>query len=158
MTLTPEELGHRLAPMVWDSFTAFIEDLPADAPEVQPEEILIFFLWLHTRACRKAFAKRGDSSLATSALDALHRSILEDLEAHGVGRGQLPLFEQRVSARYATYAGAAGAYDGTVAEEAARLMTGNAAHPAALVAACAEAIITTTAPLSDFLADVVLQG
>lgn len=167
MTWTSAELGDQLAQLAWESFsdlldgdaaggstsaTAFFGRTPA------AEEVLILVLWLHTRACQQAFARRADAGAVKAVLDALHAGVFEDLEAHGVPRAQLPLFEQRVSARYAEYYAAANRGSATVGETAARHVGGTEEPPPALCAAVAEATTTIAGPLRDFLEDMALEG
>jgi hypothetical protein len=171
MRMMAGELGDNLAQLVWESFTDFLErrtdphsDATADGdvavlpmPTVEPEEALIFFMWLHTRACQQACAHDPDG--ARAVLDAMHQALYEDLEARAISRVQLPLFEQRVSARYTEYYEAAGnVTEERVVEVAARnLMIQSAGHASAILE-LAEAAAVTSGPLRDFLKDVEIAA
>lgn len=169
MRMTTAELGDSLAQLVWESFSDFIErrGLGADTgpehdggtavlalPTVEPEEALIFFMWLHTRACQQACA---DVECIKKVLDAMHRAIYEDLEARTFSRVQLPLFEQRVSVRYTEYYEAAGDRSSEkVVEVAARHVLVNGMRRPAITLELAEAATVTSGPLRDFLEDIEL--
>ena len=169
MRMTTAELGDNLAQLVWESFTDFIERRgigtdPSEEedggtavlalPTVEPEEALIFFMWLHTRACQQACA---DPECIKKVLDAMHRAIYEDLEARTFSRVQLPLFEQRVSARYSEYYEAAVDQTGEkVVEVAARHVLVNGMRRPAITLELAEAATVTSGPLRDFLEDIEL--
>jgi hypothetical protein len=172
MRISTSELGDNLAQLVWESFTDFIErravaaDEGAEAeggaavltlPTVEAEEALIFFMWLHTRACQQACGQTPDR--VRPVLDAMHKALYEDLEARAISRVQLPLFEQRVSARYTEYyEAAANLTDEKVVEVAARhVLPGGRARPAIMLE-LAEAATVTSGPLRDFLQDVELAG
>ncbi|HSH45741.1 MAG TPA: hypothetical protein VK966_07790 [Longimicrobiales bacterium] len=156
------ELGDNLAQLVWESFSDFLErrgvgDDDHDGgtavlamPTVEPEEVLIFFMWLHTRACQQACGGRPE--MVRKVLDAMHRAIYEDMEAHSFSRVQLPLFEQRVSARYSQYYEAAsGDSAEKVVEVAARQVLINGMRRPAVVLELAEAATVTSGPLRDFM-------
>ena len=170
MLMSAAELGGNLAQLVWESFSDFMDRrglLPADqqegggtgvlaAPTVEPEEALIFFMWLHTRACQQACGHRPE--LVRGVLDQMHRALYEDLEAHAIPRVQLPLFEQRVSARYTEYYEAASLEtDERVVEVAGRNMLGDGIDRPAVVLELAEAATVTGGPLRDFLRDVSID-
>jgi hypothetical protein len=74
---------------------------------------------------------------------------------HGTPSGQLPLFEQRVSARYAEYHQAAADSDEHLGEAVSRHLVGDATR-AALVDAIRERAVAVANPLRDFLEDVEL--
>lgn len=168
-TMTPAELGDSLARLVWESFSDFLaqEDVETPVPEVDnlyddekptrrtAEEALIFFLWAHTRGAQLAFMGRAPDALIRQGLDALHRAVFEDMVQHGTPSGQLPLFEQRVSARYAEYHQAAAASDARLGEAVSRHLVGNATR-AELVDAIRERAVAVANPLRDFLEDVEL--
>lgn len=167
--MNPRELGDGLARLVWESFTEFLERDPAAGDgspgagavairELAAEELLILFLWLHTRVCQQAFGGRADPAGVRAVLDEMHRAVFEDLEARGIPRDQLPLFEQLVSARYAEYYAAAGGHAETVGEVAARHVSGTGSVPAWLPRAIAEAAIGTAGPLRDYLEEVALAS
>ena len=116
-TMTPEELGDTLARLVWESFSDFVSDGDAEIPlgalgvpshdgvpeEYPAEEALIFLMWAHTRGVQLAFVGRAPDPLVKCGLDAMHRAVFEDMAQNGTPQSQLPIFEQRVSARYAEY-------------------------------------------------------
>lgn len=169
MRMSAEELGDNLAQLVWESFSDFLErrgvtnadDGSGDGavlamPTVVPEEALIFFMWLHTRSCQQACG--ADAERGRRVLDAMHRALYEDLEESSVPRLQLPLFEQRVSARYAEYYGAASDQtDEKVVEVAARHLLVNELERPGIVLDLAEAATVTSGPLRDFLIDIELE-
>lgn len=168
MRMSAAELGDNLAQLVWESFSDFIERRGLDSteaeedggaavltlPTVEPEEALIFFMWLHTRACQQACQ---DAECVKKVLDSMHRAIYEDLEARTFSRVQLPLFEQRVSARYTEYYEAAADRSGEkVVEVAARHVLINGMRRPAVTLELAEAATVTSGPLRDFLEDIEL--
>lgn len=166
MRMSAAELGENLAQLVWESFTDFIERraLPADPeedggaavitlPTVEPEETLIFFMWLHTRACQQACGRHGDRM--KPVLDTMHQALYEDLEDRAVPRIQLPLFEQRVSARYTEYYEAAASdSEERVVEVAGRNVLLDGTRRPAITLELAEATTMTSGPLRDFLQDI----
>jgi hypothetical protein len=169
MRMSTAELGDNLAQLVWESFTDFLErraiavpeeDAEGDTavlavPAVEPEEALIFFMWLHTRACQQACGRNPDN--VREVLDAMHQAMYEDLEARAIPRLQLPLFEQRVSARYTgDYEAAANVTDEKVVEVAARHVLGAEPVDSATILDLAEAATVTSGPLRDFLQDIEL--
>lgn len=170
MRISTSELGDNLAQLVWESFTDFIErravateenDGPDGGtavlalPTVEPEEALIFFMWLHTRACQQACGHSPER--VRPVLDAMHKGLYEDLEARAISRVQLPLFEQRVSARYTEYyEAAANLTDEKVVEVAARHVLINSHARPSVMMELAEAATVTSGPLRDFLQDVEL--
>lgn len=169
MRMTAGELGDNLAQLVWESFSDFIERRGFQGegepnggagvlvmPTVEPEEALIFFMWLHTRACQQACG--GDAERGTKVLDAMHSAIYEDLGGRSVPRVQLPLFEQRVSARYAEYYDAASRQTHEkVVEVAARNVLVNEIPRPGILLDLAEAATVTSGPLRDFLHDIELD-
>ncbi len=168
--MTPEELGDTLARLVWESFTDFIADGDAEVllgdlgltaedgvpAEVPAEEILIFLMWAHTRGLQLAFIGRFDSTLVREALDAFHSAIFQDMMDNGTPKAQLPLFEQRVSARYAEYYGAAERSDRDLGVAVARHLAGSRPGSDHLAAALTERAIEVANPLKDFLEEVDL--
>ena len=169
MRMSAAELGDNLAQLVWESFSDFIERRGLEGPgaeeeggttvlalpTVEPEEALIFFMWLHTRACQQACQ---DVECVKKVLDSMHRAIYEDLEARTFSRVQLPLFEQRVSARYTEYYEAAADRSGEkVVEVAARHVLINGMRRPAVTLELAEAATVTSGPLRDFLEDIELS-
>ena len=169
-TMTPNELGDSLARLVWESFSDFLsrEDVETPLPEVDTlydderrarrtaEEALIFFLWAHTRGAQLAFMGRAPDQRIREGLDALHRAVFEDMVQHGTPSGQLPLFEQRVSARYAEYNHAAAESDARLGAAVSRHLLGDASNGAGLADAIRERAIAVANPLKDFLEDVEL--
>lgn len=168
-TMTPTELGDNLARLVWESFSDFVshEDVETPIPESDTleqgaegpdrrsiEEALIFFLWAHTRGVQLAFLGRAPEDAIREGLDALHRAVFEDLVAHGTPEAQLPLFEQRVSARYAEYHQAASESDDRLGEAVSRHLTPDPKQ--GTVEAITERAIAVANPLKDFLEDVEL--
>lgn len=164
--MSAQELGENLAQLVWESFTDFVERRGLQAepeqdggtgvlamPTVEPEEALIFFMWLHTRACQQACGT--DADWGKQVLDLMHKAIYEDLEDQSIPRVQLPLFEQRVSARYAEYYDAASrTTEERVVEVAARHVLVNEMKRPGILLDLAEAATVTSGPLRDFLQDV----
>jgi hypothetical protein len=169
-TMTPVELGDSLARLVWESFSDFLsrEDVETPLPEVDAlyddeprsrrtaEEALIFFLWAHTRGAQLAFVGRAPEDRIREGLDELHRAVFEDMVQHGTPSGQLPLFEQRVSARYAEYNAAAGESDARLGAAVSRHLVGDAKRGLVLADAIRERAIAVANPLKDFLEDVEL--
>ena len=169
MRMSAEELGENLAQLVWESFSDFLErrgpvsDNGAGEdgavlamPTLDPEEALIFFMWLHTRSCQQACGT--DIERGRQVLDAMHRALYEDLEQESIPRLQLPLFEQRVSARYAEYYDAASPQaDEKVVEVAARHLLVNEFERPGIMLDLAEATTVTSGPLRDYLAEIMLE-
>jgi len=169
-TMTTDELGDTLARLVWESFTDFLalEDVEtpiprsavmwADgAPDDQvAEEALIFFMWAHTRGAQLAFLGRTPDHTIRRGLDALHRAVFDDMAHHGTPRVQLPIFEQRVSARYAEYHQAASESDERLGEAVSRHLAGASPHSHPLAEGLTERAIAVANPLRDFLEDVEL--
>ena len=170
--MTPEELGDTLARLVWESFSDFVAEGDAEIPlgalgvpshdgvpeEYPAEEALIFLMWAHTRGTQLAFIGRETDDLVRRGLDIMHRAVFEDMVSHGTPRAQLPIFEQRVSARYAEYAAAAEVSDARLAWVVLRHLTGREEPTDAEVRAVAERAIAAANPLRDFLEDVELIG
>ena len=167
--MTPHELGDSLARLVWESFSDFLakEDVETPLPDVDTledddgtahrtaEEALIFFMWAHTRGAQLAFVGRAPDERIREGLDALHNAVFEDMVLNGTPESQLPLFEQRVSARYAEYHQAAAESDGKLGDAVSRHLLGNLAR-AATSEAIRERAIAVANPLRDFLEDVEL--
>ena len=168
--MTPDDLGDTIARLVWESFSDFIADgdaevllgglgltqadgIPAEAPA---EEILIFLMWAHTRGLQLAFAGRSDRELVREGLDAFHSALFQDMVDNGTPRAQVPLFEQRVSARYAEYYSAAEKSDVDLGKAVARHLAGSRQSPDSLAAALTERAIAVSNPLRDFLEEVEL--
>jgi hypothetical protein len=74
---------------------------------------------------------------------------------HGTPSGQLPLFEQRVGARYAEYHQAAATSDERLGEAVSRHLVGSATRDE-LIDAIRERAVAVANPLRDFLEDVEL--
>ena len=167
--MTPQELGDSLARLVWESFSDFMsrEDVetPFDVDTLYDddgtvlrtaEEALIFFMWAHTRGAQLAFLGRAPDERIREGLDALHTAVFEDMVSNGTPKSQLPLFEQRVSARYAEFYSAAGRSDGDLGKAVARHLAGSKQSPDSLAAALTEKAIAVANPLKDFLEEVEL--
>ena len=167
-TMTTGELGDNLARLVWESFSDFVskQDVETPLPESFPtpedpeapahtvEEALIFFMWAHTRGVQLAFLGRSPEERIRDGLDALHRAVFEDMVEHGTPSSQLPLFEQRVSARYAEYHQAAKKSDGELGEAVCHHLTGEPTDCMKLATAMAERAVAVANPLRDFLEEV----
>ncbi len=171
-TMTPGELGDSLARLVWESFSDFVarEDVETPLPDIDTiadargsthrtaEEALIFFMWAHTRGAQLAFLGRAPDQRIREGLDALHRAVFEDMIEHGTPESQLPLFEQRVSARYAEYHQAAAESDGLLGKAVSRHLKGEEPADDVLPEAIRERAVAVANPLKDFLEDVELIG
>lgn len=169
-SMTPQDLGDTLARLVWESFSDFIADGDAEQllgdlglthedgipEEAQAEEILIFLMWAHTRGLQLAFIGRSDRGLVREGLDAFHSAIFQDMVDNGTPQAQVPLFEQRVGARYAEYYAAAEKSDVELGASVARHLAGSRQSPDSLVAALTERAIAVANPLKDFLEEVEL--
>ncbi len=168
-TMTPFELGDSLARLVWESFSDFLaqEDVETPLPGVDTlydddvtalrtaEEALIFFMWAHTRGAQLAFLGRTPEERIRQGLDALHTAVFEDMVENGTPSAQLPLFEQRVSARYAEYHQAAAESDGKLGTVVSRHVMGDGALESASEA-LRERAVAVANPLRDFLEEVEL--
>src|SRR5690606_39006259 len=157
--MTPSELGDNLARLVWESFSDFMsqEDVETPLPDVDTlydddgtahraaEEALIFFMWAHTRGAQLAFLRRAPDDLIRQGLDAMHSAVFEDMVHHGTPEAQIPLFEQRVSARYAEYHQAAAASDVRLGRAVSRHLAGTDERPA-LSAAITERAVAVANP------------
>jgi hypothetical protein len=168
-TMTTDELGDSLARLVWESFSDFLarDDVETPLPHVAAwtdddpdsqaaEEALIFFMWAHTRGTELAFMGRVPDRTIRKGLDALHRAVFEDMAAHGTPDAQLPIFEQRVSARYAEYHQAASESDGRLGEAVSRHLSGDPRECRGIAYAITERAIAVANPLRDFLEEVQL--
>lgn len=170
-TMTPAELGDSLARLVWESFSDFLarEDVETPLPDTSAltegeegreqriaEEALIFFMWAHTRGVQLAFLGRAPEDRIRKGLDELHRAVFEDMVEQGTPRAQLPIFEQRVSARYAEYHHAAAESDARLGEAVSRHLVVSADEAVSIADAIAERAIAVANPLRDFLEDVEL--
>ena len=167
-SMTPEELGDSLARLVWESFTDFVEeddtgsslaDLGIQTDDGMPpghvaEEALIFLLWAHTRGAQLAFVGRA-RDLLKDGLDALHKAVFDDMIEQGTPAIQLPIFEQRISARYAEYSQAATQSDEELSRVALRHLTGQDGS-ADQALALLDRALSVANPLRDFLEDVEL--
>jgi len=169
--MSTNELGDNLARLVWESFTDFLanEDVDTSLPDGPPlleesgepndqaaEEALIFFMWAHTRGAQLAFLRRAPDHVIRRGLDALHRAIFSDMVAHGTPESQLPIFEQRVSARYAEYHQASAESDERLGEAVCRHLTGTPSDCQQMAHAITERAIAVAHPLRDFLEEVEL--
>ena len=169
--MTPEELGDTLARLVWESFSDFVAEGDAEislealgvptsdgVPNRYPaEEALIFLMWAHTRGVQLAFVGRAPDLLVRRGLDALHQAVFEDMAENGTPRSQLPIFEQRVGARYAEYHQAAARSDARLGEVVVgHLTSADTDASEALARAVSERAIAVANPLRDFLEEVQL--
>lgn len=167
--LTPDELGPCMAHLVWESFSDFLTEpefqtmlarlgipmekgLPNDRAA---EEILIFHMWAHSRAVELAFAGRQPDEVIRTMLDRMHEAVFEDMVANGTPRPQVPVFEQRVSARYADYQAAARVSDARVGEVARdHLADGPVEAGTGVARRLTERAVEVSGPLRDYLAGV----
>ena len=165
--MTDRELADRLSQLVWEHVTDFLEGgspgseiggaVLADHP-VDLDEVLIFFLWVHTHVVQQAYAGRYPSDMVKRLLDAMHRRVFADLEDHGIAASRLPLFEQVISSRYADYYAAAKSETQRIGELAASLVDERSEDRVreALSGALAQASMEIAGPLRDFLLDIRL--
>lgn len=167
--MTTGQLADRLSQFVWEHVTDFMEGGTV-TPEsqrgrseiegypVDVDEILIFFLWLHTRVVQQAFAGRYEGPVVKEVLDAMHRRVFTDLEDHGIPASRLPIFEQVMSARYAEYYAGAKGEEQMVGRLAASNIDSSGDGPSepreALAGALARSVVDIGGPLSDFLSEV----
>lgn len=170
-SMTPDELGDNLARLVWESFTDFLANDDTEVPLAElgvpeddgvpdshsTEEALIFLMWAHTRGAQLAFLRREREELVKEGLDALHRAVFEDMVNHGTPESHLPLFEQRVSARYSEYHHAAELSDQALGSAVMRHLTRKRAHDERLARAVSDRAIAVAEPLRDYLEDVDLE-
>jgi hypothetical protein len=169
--MSPLELGDTLARLVWESFSDMLadpehrdllggdgEDEGSVPPERVSEELLILHLWAHTRAVELSFFRRVPEELVRESLDHLHRAVFEDMVQHGTPGAQIPVFEQRVSARYADYNGAARESDRRVGRAALEHLV-SAGVPDSPVTAevITDRIVEIAHPLRDYLEGVQLE-
>jgi hypothetical protein len=169
-SMTTDELGDSLARLVWESFTDFLAHEDVETPMPGPaateedatptngaaEEALIFFMWAHTRGAQLAFLGRIPDETIRRGLDAMHQAVFEDMVLHGTPREQLPIFEQRVSARYAEYHHAASESDVRLGDAVSRHLGGDPADRGRTASAITERAIAVANPLKDFLEEVEL--
>lgn len=169
-TITPQDLGNDLARLVWESFSDFVADADTDSAstpidltdeEGHPdqraiEEALIFFMWAHTRATQQAFVTRAPGPLLKEALDGLHKAVFEDMIENGTPSSHMPLFEQRVSARYSEYNQAAADSDSELSRAVVRHITAQTEAPDPLTEVLRESALAVAGPLRDYLEDVEL--
>jgi hypothetical protein len=172
--MTPGELGEHAAHLVWESFSDFmtseelvflvrdlglptVEGIPDEYPS---KELLIFHLWAHTRAIQMGLGGRAEpAGVVRRVLDALHLAVFEDLEGTGYPKSHLPVFEQRVSARYAEYYQAAERGDEQVGHAALlHLLAGDAreGHDEASRILTRRAV-ELASPFRDYVEEVVLR-
>lgn len=169
--MTAAELGDSLARLVWETFSDFLsqEDVETPLPENMAftgedgtpddqtaEEALIFFMWAHTRGAQLAFLGRAPDQHLRKGLDAMHKAVFDDMVEHGTPSNQLPIFEQRVSARYAEYHQAASESDARLGEAVCCHLAGATPDCEAMAEALTERAIAVAHPLRDFLEDVEL--
>jgi hypothetical protein len=168
-TMTPDELGDSLARLVWESFSDFVSKEDVETPledfaalydddgiaHHTAEEVLIFFMWAHTRGVQLAFLGRAPDERIREGLDALHTAVFEDMVDNGTPRVQVPLFEQLVSARYAEYHQAAAQSDRKLGTAVSAHLLGGVIRDSTS-AAIRERAVAVANPLRDFLQDVEL--
>ncbi|MEE8148192.1 MAG: hypothetical protein V3T24_11350 [Longimicrobiales bacterium] len=168
--ITPEALANDLARLVGESFSDFVAagetesalgalgliDEGGNPDQRAVEEALIFLMWAHTRGAQMAFVGRAPNELVKRALDGLHSAVFEDMVENGTPQTQLPLFEQRVGARYQEYHTASAQSDGKLGEVAVRHLTGGESSSDALTWAVTERALAVARPLKDYLDDVQL--
>ena len=169
-SMTPQELGDTLAQLVWESFTDFIAESGKAGPlgalglisedgvpnQRAAEEALIFLMWAHTRGAVQAFMGRTQEELVKQGLDALHRAVFEDMAENGTPLSQLPIFEQRVSARYSAYHTAAADSDSALGASVSQYLAGGDPLPDPTVRLVVDRAIAVAKPLKDFLEEVEL--
>ncbi len=163
------ELGESLAHLVWESFSDALVDeelrallaragVPLDEGipgDRVAEELLILEMWSHSRAVEVAFVDRAPEPMVREVLDHLHRAVFEDMVAHGTPAAQVPVFEQRVSARYASYRAAARRPGEPIGEAFLEHLRAGTAEPT-LARQLEERTRSSAHPLRDFLAGVQL--
>ena len=168
--MTTDQVADHLARLVWESFSDFIADGDAEAllgdlgltnddgvpADPAAEELLIFFMWAHTRGAQLAFVGQAPDGRVRKALDAFHEAVFEDMKTHGTPAAELPIFEQRVSARYAEYHVAASRSDADVGAAAVRALTGTQGLSPRLERALARRAIAVANPLQHFLEEIDL--
>lgn len=167
--MTPAQLGKDLAHHVWESLGDLLTDagsadvlerLNALEPGAGPtaragEELLIYLLWAYTRGIQQA-STASDARLARAALDALHKAVFADMVENGALRDELPLFEERVRARYAQYGQAALDSDEAVGEAVVRAVTGGRSGSLEDARTMAAVAVGVSSPVGDFYAAVNL--
>jgi len=169
--ITPEDLANDLARLVWESFSDFVAagesesalahlglmDERGNPDQRAVEEALIFLMWAHTRGAQMAFVGRAPDELVKRALDGLHSAVFEDMVENGTPPTQLPLFEQRVGARYQEYHTASAESDGKLGEVAVLHLTGGSPPSDDMLTwAVTERALAVASPLKDYLDDVQL--
>jgi len=171
--VTPDDLADGLARLVWESFSDFVmeptvqallDELGITVDEGLPgeraaEELLILHLWAHTRTVQLSFFQRAPEPLVRATLDGLHQAIFQDMVEGGTPRHQLPVFEQRMGARYAEYYEAAQVSDAEVGRVAVNhLCSGKSDAHEASARILAERIVEVANPLRDYLDELELTG
>ncbi len=166
------ELGDTLAQLVWESFSDFIADpryrallatigiTPEEgfSEERVVEELLILHLWAHSRSVELSFHRRISRDRIKEVLDHLHRAVFEDMVENGTPKAQIPVFEQRVSARYAEYYSAARRSDRAVGRVALALVVeAGATESSGAAEVLTERALEVAHPLRDFLEGVELE-
>jgi hypothetical protein len=168
--MSPVRFGEDLARLVWESFSDFVTDGSASGVlgdlghldeegvpgEKSAEEILIFLMWAHTRAVQLAFLSRVPESKLREGLDALHRAVFEDMIKHGTPANQIPVFEQRVGARYQEYSAASDKSDEAVGLAVIGHLGERGEGDLERARAIASEAIAVVGPLRDYLEDVDL--
>ncbi len=166
-----QQLGDTLAQLVWENFSDFLADpeyqslltdleipLEGGVPEERiAEELLILHLWAHSRAVELSFHRRVPRDQIKFVLDHLHRAVFEDMVENGTPRAQIPVFEQRVSARYSEYYAAVRHSDEILGRVAlAHLVEAGAVDSTGAAKLLTERAVEIAHPLRDFLEGVKL--
>jgi hypothetical protein len=116
-SMTRAALGDALARLVWENLSDDLADpefevlfrgleVPVEhgiPGERAFEELLIFHLWVHTRAVQLGLRDRTDAEGIGGVLDHMHRAVFEDMVESGTPRANLAAFEDRTVKRYAEY-------------------------------------------------------
>ena len=113
---------------------------------------------MHSRAVQLSFFRRAEDEAVRAVLDQMHRAIFDDMVANGTPRPRIPVFEQRVSARYADYYAAAETSDARVGKVAVDHLVERKKPKSALPARrLTERAVEIATPLRDFLDGVDLR-
>lgn len=164
-SMTCGELGEHLAHLAWETFTDFLlsdestllwTELGVSPGDGMPEdraggELLIFFLWAHTRAVQQAYLMEPGEQKMRRILNAFHEAIFADMEEEGMADFRLPIFEQRVSARYFEYHHAAEESEKGLGRTAASHVGSNGTPTTAAANLLVLKAKEITGPLRDFL-------
>lgn len=169
---SPEDLGDTLAHLVWESFTDLVSELEEtevleargiggidENPRV-PEETLILIMWAHTRGAELALAGRIPDPLLRETLDRMHAAVFDDMVDQGTPESELPVFEQRVGARYTEYNAASERSVAAVGDAAvSHLFPGSEGEASdTLAVVLSQRVLEVTDPLRDYLEEVSFAG